>query len=125
MTDTALARRTRDSRRARAQARNDKYPYIQRRLKPVELLSSEAVEVIEANADVILEEVGIEFRRDPESLRLWREAGAEVKGERVHIPRGMARRLLSSAPTQFLVHARNPARSSHAAPWSRTSRRSR
>src|SRR6516164_10560244 len=90
------ARRGRDSRRARVKAMAVKYPYIRRGLKPVELLSSEAIEVIEANAETILEEVGIEFRRDPESLRLWREAGADVQDARVRIPRGLARKLLES-----------------------------
>ena len=104
-------RRGREARRARAQRANAKYPYIQRRLKPVELLSSEAIEIIEANAETILEEVGIEFRRDSESLRLWQAAGADVKGERVHIPRGMARALLATAPEEFMLYARNPERS--------------
>ncbi|MBS0364633.1 MAG: trimethylamine methyltransferase family protein [Proteobacteria bacterium] len=105
------ARRGRADARARARAGTAKYPYIRRRLAPVELLSAEAVEIIEANAETLLEEVGIEFRRDPESLRLWREAGADVRGERVHIARGLARRLLATAPRQFTLHARNPARS--------------
>ena len=88
------SRRARDSRRrARAQSRGVKYPYIRRRLRPVELLSSEAVEIIEANAETILEEVGIEFRRDPESLQLWREAGADVQEELAtahHVQLGLA-----------------------------------
>ncbi|MBV8147012.1 MAG: trimethylamine methyltransferase family protein, partial [Gammaproteobacteria bacterium] len=104
------ARRGRDSRRARAQSRAVKYPYIRRRLQPVELLSTEAVEIIEANAELLLEEVGIEFRRDPESLRLWRAAGADVREERVRIPRGLARKLLATAPQEFTVYARNPER---------------
>ena len=104
------ARRGRDSRRARAQSLAVKYPYIRRRLKPVELLSLEAIEVIEANAETILEEVGIDFRRDPESLRLWRDAGADVQGERVRMPRGMARKLLATAPEEFTLFARNPER---------------
>jgi len=103
-------RRARAVRQARARTPAAKYPYIRRRLAPVELLSTEAVEIIEANAETILEEIGIEFRRDPESLRLWREAGADVHGERVHIPRGMARRLLATAPQEFTLHARNPER---------------
>ncbi len=111
---TAIQRRPRDSgrdsRRARARSQAGKYPYIRRRLAPVELLSSEAVEIIEANAETILAEVGIEFRRDPDSLRLWREAGADVLGERVHIPRGLARRLIALAPPEFTLHARNPER---------------
>ena len=80
MTETATPPRSRgrDTRRARARGAAAKYPYIRRKLKPVELLSTEAIEIIEANAETILEEVGIEFRRDPESLRLWKEAGADV-----------------------------------------------
>lgn len=110
-----VSRRTRpsgrDARRAvRGKQRVGKYPFIQRKLPVVELLSTEAIEIIEANAETILEEIGIEFRRDPESLRLWREAGADVVGERVRIPRGLARRLLSTAPREFDVHARNPQR---------------
>src|SRR5262252_4241087 len=103
-------RPSRESRRARARAPAAKYPYIRRRLAPIELLSTEAVEIIGANAETILEDIGIEFRRDPESLRLWREVGADVKGERVHIPRGMARRLLATAPAEFTLFARNPER---------------
>ncbi len=103
---------SRESRRAaREQRKAVKLPYIRRKLPTVELLSSEAVEVIEANAETILEEVGIEFRRDPQSLRLWHEAGADVRGERVRIPRGMARSLLRTAPREFTLHARNAERS--------------
>jgi trimethylamine--corrinoid protein Co-methyltransferase len=101
----------RESRRqARASKKAVKLPYIRRKLPVTELLSLEAVEIIEANAETILEDIGIEFRRDPESLRLWHEAGADVEGERVHIPRGMCRRLLRTAPREFIVHARNPER---------------
>ena len=108
--NTVVPRRGRDARIARARSLSVKYPYIRRKLLPVELLSSEAVEIIEANAETILEEIGIDFRRDPESLRLWRAAGADVRGERVHIPRGLARRLLGTAPREFTLHARNPER---------------
>ncbi len=104
----AVSRETR--RAAREQRKAVKLPYIRRKLPTVELLSSEAVEIIEANAETILEEIGIEFRRDPESLRLWREAGADVIGERVRIPRGLARSLLRTAPREFMLHARNPER---------------
>jgi trimethylamine--corrinoid protein Co-methyltransferase len=111
MSDPSIAtRHTRESRRARARTPPAKYPYIRRHLPPVELLSSEAVEIIEANAETILEEIGIELRRDPESLHLWRQAGADVRGERVRIPRGLARRLLATAPSEFTLFARNPAR---------------
>jgi trimethylamine--corrinoid protein Co-methyltransferase len=43
-------------------------------------------------------------------LALWRAAGADVQGERVHIPRGLARKLTATAPKTFTQHARNPER---------------
>src|SRR5690606_29845735 len=85
--------------------------YIRRAIKPYEVLDEEGLSLIEANADRVLEEIGIEFRDDAEALALWKEAGAEVKGERVHFPKGLCRELLKTAPAQFTQHARNPAKS--------------
>ena len=85
--------------------------YIRRRLKPFEALDDEGLAIIESNADTILEEIGIEFRDDAEVLDLWRQAGADVKGERVHMPKGLCRELIGSAPSAFTQHARNPERS--------------
>jgi trimethylamine--corrinoid protein Co-methyltransferase len=85
--------------------------YIRRRIPTYEVLDEEGLTLIEANADTVLEEIGIEFRDDPEALKLWRDAGADVKGERVHFPKGLCRQLLKSAPSVFLQHARNPQRS--------------
>ncbi|MEX0343680.1 MAG: trimethylamine methyltransferase family protein [Rhizobiaceae bacterium] len=85
--------------------------YIKRALKPFEVLDDEGLALIEANADTILEEIGVEFRDDTEALELWRNAGAEVKGERVHFPKGLCRALIKSAPPVFTQHARNPERS--------------
>ena len=59
----------------------------------------------------ILEEVGVDFRGDTEALALWREAGAEVAGERVRIPPELAVAQLALAPDRFTQHARNPDRS--------------
>lgn len=68
--------------------------------------------LIEENAEVVLQEIGIDFRDDPEALSLLRDAGADVKGERVRFPRGMCRAIIrSSAPAEFTQHARNPQRS--------------
>ena len=58
----------------------------------------------------ILEEVGVDFRGDTEALALWREAGAEVAGERVRIPPELAMAQLAFAPDRFTQHARNPDR---------------
>ena len=86
-------------------------PYINRKIAVYEVLDEEGLSIIENNADIVLEETGIIFRDDAEALAMWKEAGADVKGERVHFPKGLCRSLLKTAPSQFMQHARNPARS--------------
>ena len=87
-------------------------PYITRRIPTYELLNEESLQRIERHADDILAEIGMEFRDDAEALRLWREAGASVDGERVRFERGMLRSIIrASTPAEFVQHARNPARS--------------
>ena len=86
-------------------------PYITRKIPPVDILSDEAAEIIEANAETILEEIGIDFLEDPEALEILRDAGCDVRGERVHFPRGLARKLCETAPSSLTQHARNPSRS--------------
>ena len=84
---------------------------IVRKIAPYEVLSTEALEIIEANADTVLEEVGIDFRGDEEILGLWKDAGADVKGERIHFPRGLCRQLIKdNAPKTFTQYGRNPER---------------
>ena len=85
--------------------------YIRRSIKPYEVLDEEGLSIIEANADKVLEEIGIEFRDDPEALDLWKQAGADVRGDRVHFPKGLCRELLKTAPASYIQHARNPERS--------------
>jgi trimethylamine--corrinoid protein Co-methyltransferase len=85
-------------------------PYIQRRIREYEVLDEEGLQLIERNADVVLEEIGIEFRDDAEALDLWKAAGADVRGQRVHFPKGLCRELLKTAPKDFTWHARNPER---------------
>ncbi|WP_163576498.1 trimethylamine methyltransferase family protein [Halomonas faecis] len=86
-------------------------PYATRRIPYFEVLDDAGLSLIEENADTILEEIGIDFRDDEEALQIWRDAGADVQGERVRIPRGLCRQLIQdSAPRQFTQHARNPAR---------------
>jgi len=85
--------------------------YIQRNIPNFEILNDEALEIIEANAETVLAEIGVNIVNNPTALDLWREAGADVNGERVRIPRGLARKLCETAPQTFTQHARNPARS--------------
>lgn len=84
-------------------------PYITRRLAPYNVLSEEGLSLIEANADQILSETGMEFREDPEVLDIFRAAGCDVDGERVRFAPGFCRKTIqATAPARFMQHARNP-----------------
>ena len=116
MSETAQDRRSRrvGGRDARRQLRSNRTatvtPFIIRQLEPFDILSDESAEIIENNAEVILEEIGIDFRDDPEALTILRDVGCDIQGERVHFPRGLARQLCGTAPASYTQHARNPAR---------------
>ncbi|MEO0763273.1 MAG: trimethylamine methyltransferase family protein, partial [Pseudomonadota bacterium] len=84
--------------------------YITRTVPDLEIMNAEAIEIIEHNAETVLAEIGVNFVENPGALELWRGAGAEVRDERVYIPRGLARKLCATAPAQFTQHARNPER---------------
>lgn len=106
------ARRGRESRAAEREKESaGKLCFVNRKIPLFQPFNEEVLVLIENNADLILEEIGIEFRGDPEAQNLWKQAGARVEGERVHIPGGLCRELLVSAPKQFRQHARNPERS--------------
>ena len=84
-------------------------PALVRRIPVYEVLNEEGLELVHRASLQILEEIGIDFR-DPESLDIWRAQGAEVRGERVHIPGELLMRLVAEAPSRFTLHARNPER---------------
>ncbi|MBI1172668.1 trimethylamine methyltransferase [bacterium] len=115
MSDTGAARRVRGgggaTRRAERTAVSfETARFISRNIPNFDILNEEALQIIEWNAETVLEEIGVNFVENPAALQRWRDAGADVKGERVHIPRGLARKLCSTAPASFTQHARNPAR---------------
>ena len=86
--------------------------YIRRKIKVYEVLDEEGLAIIETNAETLMQEVGIEFRDYPRALELLKGAGADVKGERVRFPRGLARQLVCDVRRrEFTQHARNPERS--------------
>ena len=116
MTETAAPRRrTRGgggaARRAERTAVSvETAKYIERNIPNFEVLNEEALQIIEANAESVLAEIGVNFVDNPAALDRWREAGADVDGERVRIPRGLARKLCATAPSTITQHARNPER---------------
>ena len=85
--------------------------YIERNIPNLEILNEEALEIIEANAETILAEIGVNFVENPAALERWKSVGADVDGERVRLPKGLARELCKTAPSSYVQHARNPERS--------------
>jgi trimethylamine--corrinoid protein Co-methyltransferase len=85
--------------------------FIERNIPNFEVLNDEALAIIEANADIVLEEIGVSFPEQPEALKRWKAAGASVDGDRVRIPKGLARKLCETAPSSYIQIARDPAKS--------------
>ncbi|MAW36097.1 MAG: trimethylamine methyltransferase [Rhodospirillaceae bacterium TMED140] len=102
-------RRGRGARKAVRQKRDTQMlPALKRSLPLTEPLSEEQVVRIDEASMGILEEVGVVFR-DPIALEDWKRAGADVRGETVHLDRGMVRELIATIPSSFTLHARNHA----------------
>ena len=101
-----------EGRAGRVRASSAHPPYLTRAFPPFRLISEEGLTLIEDNADTILQEIGMDFRGDPEVLEILKNAGIDVKGERARFARGQARQIVqATAPKEFVQHARNPARS--------------
>lgn len=80
------------------------------RLNHTEVLSADELESIHEASLRILERIGMDFMC-PESRSIMREAGAEVDEatRRVRFPRELIERAVSTAPSEFTLHSRNPA----------------
>lgn len=85
--------------------------YITRQIPFYEFICEEGLVALEDQADWLIQEIGLEFRDDEKAIEIWKSAGADVKGTRIRLPKGMARDLCKTAPSKFIQHARNPAKS--------------
>ncbi len=108
---TATSRRSggREARRRERGAPVASFPGLVRRIPVYDIVPDEAVELIHEHSCRILEEVGIDFR-DDEAAAMWKAAGADVEGYRVRIDRAQLMELVGLIPSQYTMHARNPAR---------------
>jgi trimethylamine--corrinoid protein Co-methyltransferase len=106
----------RGGRSARRELRTDRaesskmLPGITRNMPLMEPMNLEQVEKIDEASMAILEDVGVVFR-DEIALEDWKRAGADVRGERVHLDRGLVRELIKTIPSTFTLHARDPGKS--------------
>ncbi len=85
-------------------------PHIRRNLPFFDVLDEETVVKLEDQVDWIMQDIGIAFRDDPEALRIWKEAGAQIEGDIVKAPADWIRGLCAKAPREFTQVARNPER---------------
>ncbi|MGA9253643.1 MAG: trimethylamine methyltransferase family protein [Roseobacter sp.] len=101
-------RRGRGARRAVRQATDvTMLPSLKRGLPLTEPMTNEQIACLDAASMDILENVGVVFR-DPIALEDWKRAGADVRGETVHLDRALVRSLIATIPETFTYHARNP-----------------
>jgi trimethylamine--corrinoid protein Co-methyltransferase len=87
-------------------------PGVRREIPTYDLAGEEGLNLIEEKSAWILKEIGVEFRGDEKALELWRNAGADVKGERVRFDDGLVQSIIAqSGKKSFIQYARNPQRS--------------
>ena len=103
------ARRGRSARRNLRQMRDIKMlPALKRDLPLTEPMDEEQIHRIDKTSMNILENIGVHFR-DPIAIADWKNAGAKVVEETVYLDRHLVKELISTIPSDFAFHARNPA----------------
>ncbi|MEM7293863.1 MAG: trimethylamine methyltransferase family protein [Pseudomonadota bacterium] len=106
----AKSRRGRNARRSARLAKSfDSLPALDRGLPFLDVMTPTQLEKMHDATMRILEEKGIDFR-DDESAEMWRQAGAKVNGYHVRIDRELLMSLISTVPSSYTMHARNPER---------------
>jgi trimethylamine--corrinoid protein Co-methyltransferase len=77
-----------------------------------ELLSPDAVEVLDRGWRRIVSEIGVQFVK-PEATELFQKAGQRVEGQTVWLDPDFVMEQVAKAPKEFDVQARNPANNVH------------
>ncbi|MEM7565519.1 MAG: trimethylamine methyltransferase family protein, partial [Pseudomonadota bacterium] len=85
-------------------------PYIKRKLPFFDPLDEEQLVKMDAQVDWMLENIGFAFRDDPEAIRIWKEAGIKIVGDKVFADAKWVREQCAKAPREFTQIARNPER---------------
>jgi trimethylamine--corrinoid protein Co-methyltransferase len=77
-----------------------------------ELLSPDAIEVLDRGWRRIVSEIGVQFVK-PEAIELFRKAGQSVDDQTVRLDPDFVLEQVAKAPREFDVQARNPANTVH------------
>ncbi len=94
-------------RKARTKTDITMLPGLENRLPLCEPMTPDEIARVDDASMDVLEDVGVVFR-DPIALDDWARAGADVRGDRVHLDRGLVRELIATIPSSFTYHARDP-----------------
>lgn len=87
-------------------------PFLKRTVTTYDYLSEEGLGRIEEEADALLAEIGVVFHDHPETLKVFADAGLDVKGDLVRFDRGYCRKVIQDlAPSCFVQLSRNRAKS--------------
>lgn len=78
-------------------------------LRPVELISTDQVETIHHASLQVLRDIGLKVD-SAKARRILECAGADVAGDHVCFDPAMVEEMLVDVPSEFTIHARNPAR---------------
>ena len=112
-TTSTPRRRGRSERRANRTTTTQRFlPELDRGIPYLDLLLEEQEEIVHDHTLALLEQTGIEFR-DDESIEMWRAAGGDnvkIDGYRVQIDGEFLLSLISTAPSEYTMVARDPER---------------
>ena len=91
-------------------------PFRHRRnpYRPIDAVSADELEAIHQTSLKVLEEIGIDFINE-EAKSILKAAGAEIdsSSNRVRLDRALVMEMISNAPSDFTMHARNRDRNLH------------
>ena len=85
---------------------------FENRMPRYEILSEEAIAVLERGWKRIVTEIGVQFAK-PEAVELFRQAGQRVEGDVVHLDPEFVLAQAALAPREFDIQARNPEHDVH------------
>jgi trimethylamine---corrinoid protein Co-methyltransferase len=85
---------------------------VTRAFPPMTIVSADEIEAIHRASLKVLAEIGMDFTL-PVARDMLKKAGADVQGERVRFDPALVEELISTAPSEFTFHARNPENSQH------------
>ena len=81
----------------------------ERRFEPTPLVNDDELEAIHQASLAVLRDTGMDFLH-PAARRMWADAGARVDGTRVRLDPDQVTELVAAAPSEFVLHAPDPAR---------------